>query len=158
MGDLIQPSGGNATINAFSFGSTRVAAPDTIVAGNGNDSVFAGASDRVGISSVGSDFGTGGTHQWVHADTVPGSTVGFGTFDSIAGSSQEQVTVGSFSTGTDFVFYQNVNAFTTNQIIATSAATSVNGIPSTNLFLPDGTIMTLAGVTQAQLTPAMFKA
>jgi len=155
--DLIQLAGNNATVNAFSFGATRVASPDTIIAGGGSDSVFAGAGDRVGITGTELSFGIAGTHQWVHADTVPGSAVAFGTFDSVAGSSQALVTVGSFNIASDFIFYQNVNAFTTNQIIVTSQATTVGGTPSTILTLPDGTLMTLVGITQAQLSPALFK-
>jgi hypothetical protein len=33
----------------------------------------------------------------------------------------------------------------------------LNGIDSTFITLPDGTVMTLFGVAQAQLTPALFK-
>ena len=163
-GDLIDlsHSGGfaTATINSFAFGATRIVAPDTIISGSGDDSVFAGAGDRVGISGTEptiSGVPVGGKHQWVHGDTAAGSAVGFGTFDSIAGSSTALVTVGGFNTTSDFVFYQNVNGFTTNQIIATSQATTVSGIDSTILTLPDGTLITLVGVTQAQLTPALFK-
>jgi hypothetical protein len=156
-GDLIDLTAetGQSTINTFSFGPTRVAAPDTILAGSGNDSVFAGAGDIVGMTRLAATVG--GSHQWVHADTVAGSAVGFGTFDSVAGTSSAQVTVGSFDTTTDFVFYSNENQTTTSAILATSQATTVGGLASSVITLPDGTAMTLVGVTQAQLTPGLFK-
>jgi hypothetical protein len=155
-GDLIDLSGstGSAQINAFSANGVRIAAPDTILAGNGSDSVFGGDGDRIG---TGNSSVVGGLHQWVHADPAVGSAVGFGSNDTVAGTSSAQVTIGGFSTASDFVFYQNVNPSTTNQIIATSQATTVNGVNSTILTLPDGTLMTLVGVTQAQVTPGLFR-
>jgi len=174
-GDLINLSGstGGATINAFSFGATRIASHDTVLATNTADSVFGGDGDRIG---TGNGSVVGGTHLWTHADSVAGSAVGFGSNDTVssttyvgstatrgtvAGTSSATVTVGSFNntfnTTTDFIFYQNENTTTTNNIIATSQATTVNGIASTTITLPDGTIMTLVGVAQAQLTAALFK-
>ena len=155
-GDLIDLTAatGQSTINAFSFGSIGIAAPDTILAGSGNDSVFAGANDVVGIAR--SAATVGGSHQWIHADTVPGSTVGFGTLDSVAGTSSAQVSIGSFNTTTDFLFYPNENPTTTGAILATSQATTVGGQASCLIILPDGTHVTLIGVSQAQLTPALF--
>jgi hypothetical protein len=105
---------------------------------------------------------------------VPGSAVGFGSNDTIAsttydtvtgtatrdtveGTSSAQVTVGGFNPATDFLFYQNETAETNSAIIATTQATSVNGTASTIVTLPDGTVMSLFGVTQAQLTPALFR-
>jgi len=57
----------------------------------------------------------------------------------------------------DFIFYQNESAATTNAIIITSVATFVNGTPAEILTLPDGTVMTVVGITPAQLTPTLFK-
>jgi hypothetical protein len=68
---------------------------------------------------------------------VAGSSVGFGSNDTVAsttydtvshtatrgtvfGTSSAKVTVGGFNAATDFVFYQNETAQTTNAIIATS--------------------------------------
>ena len=169
-GDLINLTGsfGTATINAFSFGATRIVAADTILATNNADSIFGGAGDRIG---TGNGSVVGGTHQWVHADTVAGSSVGFGsnatvsstTYDTVAGTatrggvtgtSTAEATVGSFNTATDFLFYQNETAATNAAIVATSQATVVNGTDSTVITLPDGTVMTLVGVTQAQLQSA----
>ena len=155
-GDLIDLSGstGSAQINAFSANGVRIAAPDTILAGNGYDSVFGGDGDRIG---TGSSSVVGGLHQWVHADPAAGSAVGFGSNDAAAGTSSAQVTVGGFNTAGDFVFYQNETAATTNAILATSQATTVSGASSTIITLPDGTQMTLVGVTQAQVTPGLFR-
>jgi beta-glucanase (GH16 family) len=172
-GELINLSGGTgtATINAFSFQGTRITSPDTILGTNNADSVFGGDGDRIG---TGSGSVVGGTHQWTHADTVPGSAVGFGsndtvsstTYDPVSGvatrgtadvTSSAQVTVGGFNATTDFIFYQTEDATTTNAIIATAQATTVGGTAGTIVTLPDGTVMTLVGITQAQLTPALFK-
>jgi hypothetical protein len=173
-GDLINLSNaaGTAQINAFAFGATRVASADTILATNNADSIFGGDGDRIG---TGNGSVVGGLHQWTHADTVAGSAVGFGSNDTVnsttydlvankavrnptvAGTSSAQVTVGSFNTATDFLFYQGENPGTTANIIATSQATLVGVTPSTIITLPDGTVMTLVGITQAQLTPALFK-
>ena len=170
-GDLIDlsGSGGTAQINAFSFGSVRSFGRDTILGSNTANSVFGGDGDRIG---TGNGPTVGGTHQWVHADTVAGTSVGFGSNDTVssttydtvtgvatrgtgAGTSSAQVTVGGFNTGTDFIFYQNETAATNTAIVATSQATTVNGIASTTLVTPDGTVMTLVGVSQAQLTAAL---
>jgi hypothetical protein len=174
-GDLINLSGstGTATINAFAFQSTRVVAQDTILATNNADSIFGGDGDRIG---TGNGSVVGGTHQWVHADAVGGSSIGFGsndtvastTYDTIAhtatrgtvaGTSSAQVTVGGFNTTTDFIFYQNETAQLTTNIIATAQSTSILGpTDSSVITLPDGTVMTLVGITQAQLSPGLFKA
>jgi len=172
-GDLIDLSGsfGAAQINSFSANGVRVAAPDTILAGNGSDSVFGGDGDRVG---TGNGSVVGGSHQWVHADLAAGSAVGFGSNDTVAstsydtiagtatrgtaaGTSSAQVTIGGFNTATDFLFYQSETAGVTDAIVATSQATNVGGTPTTTLTLPDGTVMTLVGLTQAQLTPTLFR-
>ena len=172
-GDLIDLSGstGAAQVNAFAAGGVQIAAPDTILAGNGAGSVFGGAGDRIG---TGNGSVVGGTHQWVHADGTAGAAVGFGSNDTVAstiydtvagtatrgtvaGTSSALVTVGGFNAATDFVFYQNETAATTSAIIATAQATIVGGTASTLVTLPDGTAMTLVGITQAQLTPALFK-
>jgi hypothetical protein len=171
-GDLIDLSGssGAATINAFAFGATRIASHDTILASNLAVSVFGGDGDRIG---TGNGSVVGGFHQWTHADTVAGSAVGFGTNDTVvsttydtvagtasrgtvAGTSSAQVTVGGFNTSTDFVFYQNEDQTTNSAIVATTQATTVEGQASSRITLPDGTVMTLVGVTQAQLQSALL--
>ena len=170
-GDLIDLSGGNgtATINAFAFQATRIASPDTILGTNNADSVFGGGGDRIG---TGSGSFVSGTHQWSHADTLPGSLVGFGSNDTVssttydtvtggatrgtvAGTSSAQVTVGGFNTTTDYLFYQNESAATNAAIIATAQSTTVGGAQSSIVTLPDGTVMTLVGVTQVQLSAAL---
>jgi len=133
--------------------------------------VFGGDGDRIG---TGSFSVVGGTHQWSHADTLAGSSVGFGSNDTVssttydtvtgsasrgtvAGTSSAQVTVGGFNTASDYLFYQNESAATNAAIIATAQSTTVGGAQSSIVTLPDGTVMTLVGVTQAQLTPALFR-
>ena len=150
-GDRIDLSGsqGTATINAFSFQGNTVASPDTILATNNSDLIFGGGGDVIGIGTVkGAGF-----HQWT-ADTVGAGSVGFGTFSSVFGSIA-QVTVGGFNSATDFLFYQGETGGTNSQIVATSQATTVNGTASTVVTLPDNTVMTLVGVTQAQLQSAL---
>ena len=171
-GDLIDLSGSNgaATINAFAFGATRIASHDTILASNLGVSVFGGDGDRIG---TGNGQVVGGFHQWLHADTVAGSAVGFGSNDSVvstaydtiagtatrgtvAGTSSSQATVGGFNTTTDFIFYQNEDPTTNGAIVATTQSTTVAGQAGSIITLPDGTVMTLVGVTQAQLQSALF--
>jgi len=151
-GDRIDFSGstGTATINSFSFQNNTVASPDTILATNNSDLIFGGGGDRIGIGSVKG----AGTHQWT-ADTVGAGAVGFGTNSSVIGSTAV-VTVGGFSTSTDFLFYQNESAATNSSIVAASTAVTItNTNDSTRIILPDGTVMTLVGVTQAQLNTAL---
>jgi len=173
-GDLINLSGssGTATINAFAFGTTTIAAADTIFGNNSADSVFGGHGDRIG---TGNGSVVGGTHQWT-ADSVAGSSVGFGSNDTVnsttyvgntatrgtvAGTSSAVVTVGGFAAATvaggagDFLFYQNENNTTNANIVATSQQVTVGGAVSTFITLLDGTVMTLVGVSQAQLQTAL---
>jgi hypothetical protein len=171
-GDLIDLSGSNgaATINAFAFGAARIASHDTILASNLGVSVFGGDGDRIG---TGNGAVVGGFHQWVHADTVAGSAIGFGSNDTvasttydtvaatatrgtIAGTSSAQATVGGFNTSTDFIFYQNEDPTTNSAIVATAQSNTVPGQAGSIITLPDGTVMTLVGVSQAQLQSALF--
>jgi len=151
-GDRIDLTGSNgtATINAFSFQTTRVASKDTILATNNADSIFGGDGDRIGTGSVQG----AGNHQWTHADTVANTSVGFGTNSSVVGSTAH-VTVGGFNPTTDFLFYQGETGGTNSQIVATAQAATIGGQASTVVTLPDGTVMTLVGVTQAQLQAAL---
>jgi len=137
---------GQATINAFAFQGKTVAAADTVLAGKTADSVFGGNGDVIGIGTVQG----AGSHQWT-ADTVASSSVGFGTFSTVTGS-QAKVTVGGFNTADDFLFYQNETQAQNQQIVATAQTTTiVTPGDSVIVNLPDGTVMTLVGVTQAQL-------
>lgn len=172
--DLIDLSGstGNSTVNAFSTNGTEFAhVNDTIVASNGGTFVWGGDGDRIG---VGNGPTVAGSHLWGHSTTVPGAAVGFGTNDTVtatiydtvgqtwsinstvAGSSA-QVTIGgaagTFDTTDDFLFYANESAATNSAIVAT--AQSIDGGASSRIALPDGTMMTLLGVTQSQLQAAL---
>jgi hypothetical protein len=162
-GDFINLTGstGSDTVNAFSNGSTQFGAVgDTVIAGNGSDSVFGGPNDRIGVGSVSGAGTVGGSHLWLHASSVTGagSGVAFGTNDSVAGSSTAKVTIGAagqpavdFNTTTDSLFYQNENSVTTTAILATAQTTGGN----TTFTMPDGTVMTLIGV--ASIKAGFFK-
>jgi hypothetical protein len=146
--DLLNLSGSsaNATINAFSAGGTQLTSVgDTIMAGTGADSVWGGPGDRIG---VGTSSTAGGTHTFDHSTTVAGAPVAFGTNDSVAGSSTAQVTVTNFQAGTDSLFYQNETSATNSSIVTGSTTTGGNTV----LQLPDGTTMTIVGISTAELT------
>ncbi len=173
--DVIDLSGssGNATINAFSEGgSDFFNVNDTIFAGSGADSIWGGDGVRIG---VGSSANAGGVHLWGHSTTVPGAAVEFGTNDTIVatsydtvgksfsinstlpGASTARVTIGGaagdFDTSFDSLFYPIESAATNSAIVAT--AQSTDGGASSMIALPDGTVMTLVGVTQAELQAAL---
>jgi hypothetical protein len=170
-GDLIANGTGSAIINAIS-GGPGLPANETIAAGSGPTSVWGGAGDRIGVGGAAS---ASGAHLWGHSTTAPGAVIGFGSNDSVAattydtlggsalvnstvaGASTSQVTIGgaagTFDTLHDYLFYPNQTSGTDAAIVAT--AQSVNGGTSTAVTLPDGTVMTLLGVTQAQLTTAL---
>jgi len=178
-GDLIDlsNSSGTAVINAFSAGSTQLTAVnDTIMAGTGSDSVWGGPGDRIG---VGNSATAGGTHLFTHATTIPGASIGFGTNDAVfaatygstagattvngvlAGASSARVSVDGFAensgTPTDFIFYPGESSSTSSSIVATSTQVIANGAASTQFTLPDGTVMTLLGIPQADFNSSFFK-
>jgi len=147
-GDLLNlsKSSGNATINVFSAGATQLlAVNDTVMAGTGSDSVWGGPGDRIG---VGTSSTAGGTHLFDHSTSIAGASMTFGTNDSVASSSAAKVTVTNFAQGADSLFYQNESTATNSSILATATTTAGN----TTITLPDGTSMTLIGITTANLT------
>jgi hypothetical protein len=146
--DLINFSGSsaNATINAFSAGGTQLTSVgDTIMAGTGADSVWGGSGDRIG---VGTSSTAGGTHTFDHSTSISGAAIAFGTDDSVAGSSNAQVSVTNFNTGTDSVFYASRSTSNTDATIVASAHSSGS---NTIINLPDGTQMTFVGGINASL-------
>ena len=171
-GDLIDLSGstGAATVNAFMFGATRIASRDTILSSNLGVSVFGGDGDRIG---TGAGPVVGGFHQWLHADTVAGSAIGFGSNDTVSsttydtptgtatrgtvtGTSSAQASVGGFDIANDFIFYQHEDPLTNSAIVATSQSTTVAGQASSIVTLPDGTVLTLVGISQGELQSALL--
>ncbi|HLY44703.1 MAG TPA: hypothetical protein VKQ73_03935 [Stellaceae bacterium] len=153
VGDSIDlsASSGNATVNAFALFSggqhDSALVNDTIIASNGADSVWGGNGDVIGVGAN-SPSGTG---LFDHSTTVAGAEMRFGTFDSVAGSSTATDTVTGFATtagANDSLFYQNESAGGNTAILA-SATDSAGGAVVT---LPDGSVLTLAGVTVAELT------
>jgi hypothetical protein len=153
-GDLLNlsKSSGMATINAFSAPIKGVPTDianinDTIMAGSGTDSVFGGQGDRIG---VGTSSTAGGTHLFDHSTSIAGAAVTFGTNDSVAGSSTAKATVTNFAAGTDSLFYQNETSATNNSIVA--SATQPAGTSNSVITLPDGTTLTIVGITPGTLT------
>jgi len=173
-GDLINLTGstGAATINAF--GADTGPVNDTVIASNGGDSVWGGKGDRIGVGT-----GASGTDLFTHATTIQGASIGFGTNDTVvaatyggtagavtvnsglAGASSAHVSVSGFAetlgSPTDFVFYPGESSGTSASIVATSTQVTINGSPSTQFTLPDGTVMTLLGVPQADFNSSFFK-
>jgi len=143
--DTILAVGGSATVNAQAGGE--------VVQVAGLDTVFGGANDSIGVGPTGS-----GSQLFLQADST--ASVGFGTFDSATGSSTAQVTVGTvaggkavdgFNQANDFVFYPSDNATENAQIIASAHKTSVDGVTSSIISLPDGSTMTFVGITVTEL-------
>jgi ribosomal protein L2 len=64
------------------------------------------------------------------------------------------VTVANFATGTDNFFYQNETTATNASIVMSAMATTFQGVASSIVALPDGTVMTLVGVTPMALGTA----
>ena len=111
------------------------------------------------------------THQWVHADTVAGSAVGFGSNDTVAsttydtvagtatrgtvaGTSSAQVTVGGFNAATDFLFYQNENRGDEQRDRRHRRRRRPwPGSASSIVTLPDGTVMTLSASPRRSCNP-----
>ena len=169
-GDLLDLAGstGNSTINAFLTGGN-----DTVATGLGAYSVWGGDGDRI---AVGDGPTVGGVDLWGHSTTVSGAAIGFGTNDSVVattydtvggafsinsslpGASAAQVTLGggagNFDPARDYLFYPNETPSTDAAIVAT--AQSADGGASSVIALPDGTVMRLTGITQAQLQSALL--
>ncbi len=75
----------------------------------------------------------------------------FGTNDSVASSSTAKVTVTNFQIGADSLFYQGETSGTNSSIVASATSTTVNGLPSSVVTLPDGTSMTIVGISTSTL-------
>jgi hypothetical protein len=150
-GDLLRIGGsGTAVINAFSFnGSQLSAVNDTIAISHGADSVWGGPGDVIGNPSSGG----GGSGTFDHSTSVAGAAVQFGTFNAntTGTSSTATDTVTNFAQGTDSLFYPNETPGENTTIVTGASSTTVGGVPSSIVTLPDGTSMTLVGVTTAQL-------
>ena len=107
-----------------------------------------GAANTVAGSVL---FGTNDTVSSTSYDTVTGTA----TRGTVAGTSAATVRVDFFNSSTDGIFYQGVTGATSSNIIATAKTVTLEGKASTQLTLPDGTVMTIFGVTG--LTASIFK-
>ena len=163
-GDTIIAGAGSQVINGIS----GLPSPgETIIISGGADSVFAGSADTIGVGPA-PGVGETVTGNLLFLDSEVGTdtavAVGYGTFltDTTKSASSAEVTVGTVSGGTesetfdigeDFVFFPNTPV-TTPLVVATFTAVDIAGVASTAMTLPDGTQMTLVGVTAAEL-PAL---
>jgi hypothetical protein len=172
--DLIDLTGGTGSAVINGFGADTGPINDTITAGNGGTSVWGGQGDRIGVG-----YGASGTDLFTHASTIAGASMGFGSNDSVvaanygggpgavsvnsglAGASTARVTVTGFAetagVATDYIFYRNASAAANTAVVATSSEVTVSGVASTQMTLPDGTVMTLVGVPTADFNTSFFK-
>jgi hypothetical protein len=134
---------------------------DIIITGKGLETVMGGPGDRIGVAD-GSNLGA--ILKFGHGSTVAGA-IEFGSNDTvqstkyntktgvatrdtaIGGTSSANVTVTNFRVGTDSLFYKGETSTLNHDIVVTAHA--VTG--GTKIILPDGTTMTLLGVTTTQL-------
>ncbi len=139
---------------------------DTIIAGRGNETIRGIAGDRIG---VGSGATVGGNLRFIHSSSTLTGGVHFGTNDTVnsatydtvttgvatrsnaPGSSFANVTVTNFKVGTDSLFYHGETSTLNHDIVVTSRTFHGN----TTFTLPDGTVMTLIGVSH--ITTSFFK-
>jgi Ca2+-binding RTX toxin-like protein len=169
-GDLLNLSGSTGTDTIIAFrdnsGKQYGKVNDTIIAGNGHETIKGGPGDRIG---VGNGSVVGGTLTFIHSSTLPGAehfgtndtvnsttydtvTTGVATRGTVVGSSLANVTVTNFKVGTDSLFYKGETSTLNNDIVITSR--QFNG--NTTFTLPDGTVMTLIGVSS--IHASFFKA
>ena len=159
-GDTIIAGAGNQVINGTKVGSAN----EVIQVSGGNDSVFAGAADSVGVGpNAGGGTTVTGSGLWLDSSVNGGAvSVGYGTFltDTTGAASQAQVTVGTvsggaasetFDVGEDFLFGTADLATTQAAIASSVAVVDVSGVSSLQFTLPDGTGMTLVGLTATDL-------
>jgi len=134
---------------------------DTIIAGTGHETIRGGPGDRMGVGKAGA---AGGTLVMSHRSTTAGA-IRFGTNDtvhstkyntklktatresSVSGTSSAHVTVTNFRLGTDSLFYKGETATLNKDIVLTAHNTATGAV----IVLPDGTTMTLLGVTATEL-------
>ena len=167
-GDLLNLAGssGSANINAFSFKGADIAnINDTVIAGNGGTTVDGGQGDRIGVGANAS-----GTDLFLHATSIAGAVVGFGTNSSVAGSSTATVNIGTVASGaaldgfketagvaTDFLFFPGETAGTIATVVASATTVTIGGVTSTQLSMPDGTTLNLIGIGKADVNATWFK-
>ena len=157
--DTIVASAGNQLVNgAFSPTTLPASTNEEIRISGGSDTVFAGSADTIGVGAGALGDSVVSNQLWLDSN-LGSDSVGYGTFLPVTagGASKVAVTVGqvadgkaseTFDVGSDFVFVPTG----VDTALITAAPTDVSGIASTLVTLPDGTTMTLIGVTdQAQV-------
>ncbi|HEV2336036.1 MAG TPA: hypothetical protein VGS13_11095 [Stellaceae bacterium] len=161
-------AGNRAVIIAGSGHQTVVgAARDTLIGGSGIASLTGATGDRIGVGVLtGPTHTVGGTLSMSHKSTIAGA-IAFGTNNgSVSGAvkygtgtasrttvpgSAAHVTVTNFRAGTDTLFYKGETTAVDNKIVAAAISLTIFGKASSKIFLPDGTAMTLIGVSTTQL-------
>lgn len=168
-GDVVDLTGygGTALINAFGSATQLGAVNDVVVGSENADTVFGGNGDTIGAANFHVPSLAANKHTWSHQGLATSGEF-FGTFDTVTAvtytgktatidtttGSNAFVTVGGatsgqFVPGVDRIFYQNETTATDAQIVA--SATSVGKGTSSVIVLPDGTTMTLIGVSATTL-------
>jgi Ca2+-binding RTX toxin-like protein len=140
-GDKVDLTGGlgNATVNAL-------AGNDTVTLGSGAATVFAAQSDTVTAGAGTSTIVVGSGNVNV---SLPGGH-GAATLGDVGTSGSDTVT--GFTQGQDLIFFggqDNSAGGSTDQVIATQTHPTAS---STVLTFPDGTHMTLIGVSAVDKT------
>ena len=161
-GDSIFVGAGSQTVNAIAGNQLVIFGGVDSVAG---DSIWGGTGDTIGVGALAPVATVGGTALLLDSTVDGAGAVGFGSFAALA-TSQVQVTVGTVSGGAvsegfdaatgDFFFYQGSNDATDDAIIAAATDVTIDTVASVLFTLPDGTQMTVIGVTQADLNNTMF--
>ncbi len=165
-------AGNTARIQAGGGHQTVVGAKgDTLVGGSGFDTLLGAKSDRIGVGFLHSAKHTvGGSLIESHRGKGSGNPIAFGTnngsvtgavkYDVKAGTAKREtsvpgsnahVTVTNFVVGSDSLFYRGETKSVEREIVLTAKSVKIRGVESSQIYLPDGTQMTLVGVSTTRL-------
>jgi len=160
---LIQAGSGRQTVEG--------ATGDTLIGGSGFDTLTGAKGDRIGVGFLSSKTHTvAGSLLEAHRGKGSGNPVAFGTNNaSVTGAvkynlktgtakretsvlgSNAHVTVTNFVLGSDSLFFKNETKAAEKDVVFTAKAVKVDGLASSQIYLPDGTQMTLVGVSVTKL-------
>ena len=174
--DFVNLTGGRATPSSAASALTTARLTTRSSPAMAATSVWGGQGDRIGVG-----FGASGTDLFTHASTINGASVGFGSADSVvaasygntagavavngavAGRSAAQVTVTGFSEAKRrhadrlHLLPERVGGDEHGDRHDIEPGQPFPGLPSTQLTLPDGTVMTLLGVPKADFNTSFFR-
>ena len=160
---LIQAGGGHQTVVG--------AKGDTLIGGSSFDTLTGATHDRIGVGFISSKTHTvGGSLIESHRGKAAGNPIAFGTnnasvtgavkYDVKAGTAKREtsvlgsnahVTVTNFVLGSDLLFYKGETKASEKDVVFTAKSVKINGVVSSQIYLPDGTQMTLVGVSTTRL-------